>query len=97
MGRVVERAAINTGSNVILPESFRRYKSNLTKLSMAALPGHYTLVSTYRYDGIDTSATKKTGFWYAGQLVVWLVVLAALTAAGGLAWWLWIRPRKKRH
>ena len=94
-GRVVERAAINEGSKVILPESFRRYKTDFTKLMIAALPGHYTLISTYRYDGIDTTATKVTGFWYVGQLAVWLVGILALAAVAELVWWLWFRPRKK--
>lgn len=96
-GRVVKRAAINDGSQMILPESFRQYKSSLLNLKAAVLPGRYTLVSTYRYDGIESTAKLETSFWYAGKIVVWIVGLGALVTTLGLAWWLWIRPRRKKR
>lgn len=97
MGRVVKRAAINDGSTVILPESFRQYKTTLQGLKAAVLPGKYTLVSTYRYDGITTTATLTSSFWYAGQLIVWAVAAGALVAAILLGLWLWKRPHRNKR
>lgn len=96
VGRVVERAAINEASGVILPESFRRYRVGLLGTKVAWLPGRYSLTTTYRYDGTEATKTLVTGFWYAGAIVVWMVGLLALAAVGGLAWWLWVRPRHRR-
>ncbi len=94
-GRIVKRAAINEGSQVILPESFRRYRTALVDVARPALPGRYTLVSAYRYDGSEDLVTRDTSFWYVGQLVVWIVAAAAFAGALVLAWWLWIRPQRK--
>ncbi|MDB5178122.1 MAG: era [Patescibacteria group bacterium] len=92
-GRVVARVAINEGSGAILPESFRRYKATLMPVAAAWMPGRYRIVSTYRYDGTDKTLVYTTMFWYVGAVVVWLVGLLALAAAGLLGWWLWRRRR----
>lgn len=95
-GKVVLRGALNEQSGEILPESFRRYKTPLTKLTAAWMPGRYKVVTTYRYDGTDTTHSLTTGFWYMGTALVWLVLVLALVAAGFLAWWLWLRPKRRR-
>ncbi len=94
-GREVARSAINEGSGMILPESFRRYSTNLLRVAPAWMPGRYRVVSTYRYDGTDRLKTFSTTFWYAGMLVVWVVGLLTLGAMGFLVWWLWLRPRRR--
>jgi hypothetical protein len=96
-GRVVARGAMNEESAVILPESFRRYKTPLARVGTAWLPGQYRLVTTYRYDGTDQTKSATTSFWYAGLVIVWLAGLGALAAVGGLAWWLWVRPRRRKR
>jgi hypothetical protein len=96
-GRVVSRGAINDGSQVLLPESFRRYKTKFAKIAPAFLPGRYTLESMYRYDGVNGYAKKTQTFWYAGLLIVWIVVILAIGAAGFLGWWLWFRRRRKKR
>lgn len=92
-GRVVRRGAINEGSGAILPESFRRYKTELIRVAPAWMPGQYRIVSTYRYDGTDKAHQYITTFWYEGALVIWLVVALAAVTVGVLAWWLWWRPQ----
>jgi hypothetical protein len=96
LGRLVLRSSINEESAVILPESFRKYYSQLLPIATAWMPGRYQIVTTYRYDGTDQTKRLVTTFWYAGLLVVWLAVIGALVAVGGLVWWLWFRPKKRR-
>jgi len=96
-GWTVERGALNEASAVILPESYRRYKTPLTAINKALWPGRYRVVTTYRYDGTDQTKVFATTFWYAGALVVWALGILVLAAAAGLVWWLWFRPRRKRR
>jgi hypothetical protein len=97
-GRVVMRGALNEQSGVILPESFRRYTTPLMTVGTAWMPGRYQLVTTYRYDGTDATKTLTTGFWYAGAVMVWVVMAGAVAVVGLLAWWLfWRRPRRRQN
>jgi hypothetical protein len=93
VGRLVERGALNENSGFILPESFRRYPTALTRIGTAMLPGRYEVKTTYRYDGLQSTKTLVTHVWYAGQLAVWLIMLVTLAAIGLLGWWLWRRRR----
>jgi hypothetical protein len=96
-GKEVVRGALNEASGAILPESVRRYKTPLTVVGGAWLPGRYRLVTTYRYDGADGTKTLATSFWYVGAVVVWVVGLVVLAVAGWLAWWLWRRRGRRRR
>ncbi len=91
--RIVARTAINAESSFVLPESFRHYRTSLTNVAAAWLPGRYSVVSAYRYDGTDQIKTLTTHVWYTGLAVVWIVGLLALGAVSLLGWWLWRRYR----
>lgn len=93
LGREVVRGAINQDSKVILPETYRNYTSELIPVARAWWPGRYRVVTTFRYDGTDQLQSFEQDFTYAGAVVIWLVFGAGLVAVGGLAWWLWGRPR----
>jgi hypothetical protein len=93
LGAVVARGALNDGSKVILPESFRRYITPLIGVAPAWLPGRYAVTTSYRYDGTEQVRSATVHVWYAGMAIVWLVVLSALAAVGLLGWWLWRRRR----
>jgi hypothetical protein len=97
MGRTVARGAINAESGVILPESFRRYTTPLLTLATAWLPGRYSITTDYRYDGREATQTYATTFWYAGTVVVWLVMVLILAAVGAGTWWLWYRKKRPRR
>jgi hypothetical protein len=96
-GKEVERTAINEDSKIVLPDSFRRLNSTLIPVGKGWMPGRYTLVASYRYDGTDSTTLVVQRFWYAGMALVWLVVALAVLAAAGLAWWLWSRPKRRRQ
>jgi hypothetical protein len=100
LGRMVERGALNDGSGIILPSSFRRYTTSLLGVGSAWLPGRYTVTTSYRYDGIQTTKTLVTHIWYAGQVGVWLSLLVGMMALGYGLWWAWRwwrhRCRKRR-
>jgi hypothetical protein len=95
-GVVVARGVINEGSNVILPESFRRYKTAVRPVGLAWLPGRYVVEASYRYDGTDQFEVQRLGIWYVGAAIVWVVAGLAVVAAIVLAWWLFWRPRWRR-
>lgn len=92
--RLVSRGALNVDSEYILPESFRKIPVTLTPVAGAWLPGRYSIVTTYRYDGRTKTKVFRDSVWYAGTIAVWL---AWLVLVGGIifaGWWLWWRRRK---
>jgi hypothetical protein len=94
-GHIVERNAIDPGSDIILPGSYRLLTTDFLNVDTAWMPGRYRLVSTYNFDGSSASLTYVTTFWYAGLLIVWFVTILALVAIGLWGWWLWYRNRAK--
>jgi len=86
VGAVVKRGALNEASSVILPESFRRYKTPLLAVASALFPGWYTVVTKYRYDGTEQTKTLVSSFWYAGTIVGWAVILVVMLAVFGGVW-----------
>jgi hypothetical protein len=94
-GRVVARGALNAESAIVLPESFRKYKTPLTSVAGAWWPGQYEVRTTYRYDGADEAAVKVLSMhvWYAGTVVVWLGLLGVGALLALAVWWL-RRPQK---
>jgi hypothetical protein len=95
-GRVVERGAINPDSGIILPESFRRYQTDIRAVTTGWVPGRYSLVASYRYDGTDQTSTVTISFWYLGTALTWLVIAIILILLAGLIWW-WLRHRRRRR
>lgn len=95
-GRVVERAAMNEDSSVILPQSFRRLTASFIGVATAWLPGRYTITSTYRYDGSDATSTLVSSFWYGGATLLWMVLAGILLLSAGLIYWFAIRQRRRK-
>lgn len=89
MGRVVERGAINEDSGIILPQMERKYVTPLLSLASARIPGTYTVVLSYRFDGAAGSRTFRSSYLYLGPLglaIIGLVVALVLGSAGYLVW-----------
>jgi hypothetical protein len=93
-GRVVVRGALNEGSTVVLPDTFRRYRTDLISIAKAWLPGRYQVVTTYRYDGEDQTKTIVTWFWYTGQLIVLFGVLLIACVVAFFGWRIWRKSRR---
>jgi hypothetical protein len=90
-GRVVRRGVINESSNVILPDSFRRYDVRLETIGAGLLPGRYRVAVSYRDDNEQAVKVAAQSVWYVGALAVWLVILGAMLVGGLFGWLLWTR------
>jgi hypothetical protein len=91
-GRLVERAALNEDSGIILPQTFRRYEAPLMQLATVWTPGRYSVVTTYRYDGTQTTKVFSSSFWYIGSVKTWAALLVAVVIFASGLWWF----RRKR-
>lgn len=92
-GREVVRGAINEDSKVILPDTFRNYTTELIAVAQAWWPGRYRIITSYRFDGTDQVKIYERDTVYAGSVIAWILILLVVSAAAGLVWWLWGRPR----
>jgi hypothetical protein len=63
---VVSKGVINPESAIILPESFRIYRTSLDKLDLPLLPGFYTVNIQYRYAGEDDFTRVPFPFFFPG-------------------------------
>ncbi len=74
LGRVVGKGLINSDSAIILPESFRVYRTQLYPLSRLFFPGNYTINVNYRYDGVADTTLVKDHYFSAGAPLFWLLL-----------------------
>lgn len=83
MGRLVKKGFINTGSAMVLPETFRRVAVTLEPVATAWMPGRYTASISYRYDGSADARVRTVSFLYINgwYLIVTVALLAAISAA----------------
>jgi hypothetical protein len=93
-GHLVERGALNVNSGIILPSTYRDYSTPLVKLASAWLPGNYTVVTKYRYDGTTATKTFSSQFWYFSAFQLWALLTILMTAVAAMI--LWWRKRARR-
>jgi hypothetical protein len=78
-GKLVSKGIINENSNLILPETYRRYSVPVNKISNGFLPGKYKLTTNFRFDGYDQFRTYQESILIippAFLLLILVVVLA---------------------
>jgi len=75
-GRLITRGIINEDSNIILPETYRRYNVQLKKVSSAYAVGRYVLNVNFRFDGLNQFRRYQVSFLY--------VPMAVLVGAGAI-------------
>jgi hypothetical protein len=89
-GRLISKGIINQNSNIILPETYRRYDVPLTETSSAVRPGKYSLRVDFRFDGISQYRSYQADFWYFSFLP-WLGGVMVIIIIAALMTW----PRRK--
>lgn len=57
LGRAVQKGVINSESGIVLPESQRTFVTKFVELAPLFIPGRYTLLTEYRYDGREVFET----------------------------------------
>jgi len=75
--KIVRRGTVNENSGIILPQTYRRYGVQLADVSKSYLPGHYKLMVSFRFDGINQFRLYQISFW--------VFPTAALVAIGATA------------
>jgi hypothetical protein len=84
LGREILRGAVNDGSSIILPETFRIMPVYLKKMAVAFLPGKYRLDIEYRYDGKnDFTAVQQTIFLVPSIFVLFCLFVVGLPMGYG--------------
>ncbi|MCW1887983.1 MAG: hypothetical protein KIH67_000295 [Candidatus Moranbacteria bacterium] len=64
LGRTVERAILNQESALVLPKATRVFQEDFSSLGLAWLPGRYTVLLEYRYDGKESYEKKIEKYWH---------------------------------
>jgi hypothetical protein len=85
-GKLVSRGIINENSNIILPETYRRFSTSLIKISGISIMGRYKLDVNYRFDGYNQFRTYQTSFFVvtlAGFAIFGLMIAIIIT---GVYW-----------
>ncbi len=73
-GRTVRKGIINEESSRVLPESFREYPTHLKSIIPAWLPGWYTMVVEWRYEGKEEmERVQEKRIFPVGINLLWLV------------------------
>lgn len=83
LGRLVAKGIINEESALILPETFRTYVTTLKPLVWSFIPGRYTMIIAYRFDGKDdfttvTDARISMPPLFVGSILVMLGIVVYL-------------------
>jgi hypothetical protein len=80
-GKIVAKGIINENSNLILPETYRRFSVPLNKISSPALPGKYKITVNFRFDGYDQFRSYQTSrFLLTPPLLVSIFIITIIIA-----------------
>ncbi|MEK7594955.1 MAG: hypothetical protein AAB436_04940 [Patescibacteria group bacterium] len=88
-GRVISQGAINEASSYVLPETYRQIPVSLQNVAREGWwPKFYRLEIYYRYDGINSFATKSYTLYLVNlpAIIVSTLTLAALLVAAVQLW-----------
>lgn len=64
IGREISTGIINGESAIILPETFRKFPTELKNVAVAFIPGKYKVSVSFRFDGKDDFMTQENYFYF---------------------------------
>jgi hypothetical protein len=73
-GTIYSKGVLNQDSQIILPQTYRRFTVQLNSLASARLPGKYSLHVDFRFDGIDQFRGYQQSFFV---VTAWALAAAA--------------------
>ena len=94
LGRVISQGVINRESAYCMPETFRNFAVNLENEQSAFLPGKYTIVIKYRFEGKDDFEYRQSSiFYFPKNAIILLVAVGVLLVMFA---WIVLKLKKKR-
>jgi hypothetical protein len=81
-GKLVAKGIINENSNIILPETYRRFSVSLNRTSTALIPGKYKIITSFRFDGYDQFRSYQSSQYLLTPplLVIALLIVVIIIA-----------------
>lgn len=83
LGRQISKSIINGESGMILPETFRVFPAKFMSLAPVFIPGRYTMLIAYRYDGKEDFASERSSFFLIPPMFILSLILLVVLALGG--------------
>jgi hypothetical protein len=78
-GKLVSKGVINENSDIILPETYRRFTVPLKSIVTATVPGKYKISVDFRFDGYDQFRTYQTNQFLLPPILL-LAIIAVIFA-----------------
>jgi hypothetical protein len=79
-GKLVAKGVINENSNLLLPETYRKFSVPLKRISNSVFPGKYKITTNFRFDGYDQIRTYQTSQFLLTPLLLLFVLSVVLIA-----------------
>jgi hypothetical protein len=79
-GKLVAKGVINENSNLLLPETYRKFSVPIKRISNSVFPGKYKIVTNFRFDGYDQIRTYRTSQFLLTPLLLLFVLSLVLIA-----------------
>ena len=96
LGRLVAKGILNEDSARILPESFRMYRTQLTPIFPYTIPGFYSVMIEYRFDGQEYAEMLPEQHFFAWGVAFWWGVAFIISIFGGTRFLRYIKQSKHK-
>jgi hypothetical protein len=78
-GKLVAKGIINENSNLLLPETYRRFSVPINTVGSSVLPGKYKITTNFRFDGYNQFRSYQTSqFLLTPALLLMVLVIAVI-------------------
>jgi len=96
-GKLVSKGVINEDSNLILPETYRRFSVPLNKVGSSIVPGKYKITTNFRFDGYDQFRGYQSSQFLLTPVLLLVVLGIILVAALVVGFLLLNKDFVKKH